>query len=299
MGSSVREKQLNQEEEKQLPLSASISTTQADITTPLPTVPTTNIPATTTTPTVTTPVFNPAVSNPTDSTAASTSPSGGSSSWCVASQSASQTALQVALDYACGYGGLTVLQFSPAEAVTTPIQSGIMLLMHSILTIGRIHSLIAAILVARLSLLALTQPASESSPYGQTMRPPKDLRSTSKMVPPSLVHELLYVNNNKATRLSLLLSAIDLTFQRSDDLQRSPKTSNEAYSTVSGVLDLGFGFNYEEILELCNTLLALELYYSMNQRFLDDQQKLPEAAAETCSSGSDLIANWKISSPGE
>ncbi|PSS16411.1 Glucan endo-1,3-beta-glucosidase [Actinidia chinensis var. chinensis] len=119
-GSSVREKQLNQEEEKQLPLSASISTTQADITTPLPTVPTTNIPATTTTPTVTTPVFNPAVSNPTDSTAASTSPSGGSSSWCVASQSASQTAMQVALDYACGYGGADCSAIQPSGSCYNP-----------------------------------------------------------------------------------------------------------------------------------------------------------------------------------
>ncbi|XP_052178566.1 glucan endo-1,3-beta-glucosidase 3-like isoform X2 [Diospyros lotus] len=91
--------------------SASISTTEADITTPLPTVPTTNP----TTPIVTTPsVVNPAVSNP-DSPAtispvmtpatSSSSPASSGGSWCVASQAASQIALQLALDYACGYGG--------------------------------------------------------------------------------------------------------------------------------------------------------------------------------------------------
>ncbi|KAI8551085.1 hypothetical protein RHMOL_Rhmol06G0157500 [Rhododendron molle] len=107
----AHKKQISHDEE--LLFSASISTTQADITTPLPTVPTTNP----STPTPTFPVVNPAISNPDSpgtatattnnpvTTPATTSPASSGGSWCVASQSASQTALQVALDYACGYGG--------------------------------------------------------------------------------------------------------------------------------------------------------------------------------------------------
>ena len=84
-----------------------------------------------------------------------------------------------------------------------------------------------------------------------------------------------------------------------DNLTRTKSLTDEDLNELKGCLDLGFGFSYEEIPELCNTLPALELCYSMSQRFLDDQQKLPDAAAETCSSGSGPIANWKISSPGE
>ncbi|KAL6966426.1 hypothetical protein U1Q18_032205, partial [Sarracenia purpurea var. burkii] len=68
-------------------------------------------------------------------------------------------------------------------------------------------------------------------------------------------------------------------------------------------LDLGFGFNYEEIPELCNTLHALELCYSMTQRFLDEHHhkmlKPTLAEVEMCLSSSSLgpIANWKIFSP--
>ncbi|KAL7185184.1 hypothetical protein ACSBR2_027168 [Camellia fascicularis] len=108
--------------------SGSISTTQADITTPLPTVPTTNpsIPTITTNPPS---VINPAVSNP-DSpaitnpamtpTTTSSSPVSSSGSWCVASQSASQTALQVALDYACGYGGADCSAIQPGGICYNP-----------------------------------------------------------------------------------------------------------------------------------------------------------------------------------
>ncbi|GFY81413.1 signal transducer/transcription protein, putative [Actinidia rufa] len=84
-----------------------------------------------------------------------------------------------------------------------------------------------------------------------------------------------------------------------DNLTRTKSLTDEDLDELKGCLDLGFGFSYEEIPELCNTLPALELCYSMSQRFLDDQQKLPDAASETCSSGSGPIANWKISSPGE
>ncbi|KAF5797319.1 hypothetical protein HanXRQr2_Chr07g0279271 [Helianthus annuus] len=62
---------------------------------------------------------------------------------------------------------------------------------------------------------------------------------------------------------------------------------------------------YVEIPELCNTLPALELCYSMSQKFLlDDQQKSPDPPEESMSETgspppSAPIANWKISSPGD
>ncbi|KAI8004266.1 hypothetical protein LOK49_LG08G02069 [Camellia lanceoleosa] len=92
-----------------------------------------------------------------------------------------------------------------------------------------------------------------------------------------------------------------------DDLTRTKSLTDEDLEELKGCLDLGFGFSYDEIPELCNTLPALELCYSMSQRFLDDQQKSPEspssasaaAAAETYSPASGPIANWKISSPGD
>jgi hypothetical protein len=61
---------------------------------------------------------------------------------------------------------------------------------------------------------------------------------------------------------------------------------------LKGCVDLGFRFNYDEIPELCDTLPALELCYSMSQRFQDERQqqsKLEEPVA----------TYWKISSPGK
>ncbi|RWR83837.1 Protein of unknown function DUF1685 [Cinnamomum micranthum f. kanehirae] len=89
---------------------------------------------------------------------------------------------------------------------------------------------------------------------------------------------------------------------------RTKSLTEDDLDELKGCLDLGFGFSYEEIPELCNTLPALELCYSMSQRFLDEQQRSPEASAEndavsteSCSSGaaSSPMANWKISSPGD
>lgn len=86
---------------------------------------------------------------------------------------------------------------------------------------------------------------------------------------------------------------------------RTISLTEDDLDELKGCLDLGFGFSYEEIPELCNTLPALELCYSMSQRFLDEQQRSPEAendavSTESCSSGaaSSPMANWKISSPG-
>ncbi|KVH90930.1 Protein of unknown function DUF1685 [Cynara cardunculus var. scolymus] len=98
-----------------------------------------------------------------------------------------------------------------------------------------------------------------------------------------------------------------------DDLVRAKSLTDEDLDELKGCFDLGFGFSYDEIPELCNTLPALELCYSMSQKFLDEQQKSPEVSSpraaeplnETASPPPPPppppapIANWKISSPGE
>jgi len=84
-----------------------------------------------------------------------------------------------------------------------------------------------------------------------------------------------------------------------DELGRTKSLTDEDLEELKGCLDLGFGFHYDEIPELCNTLPALELCYSMSQKFLDDQQKSPESSPESGSPPSGPIANWKISSPGD
>ncbi|CAH9062208.1 unnamed protein product [Cuscuta epithymum] len=86
-----------------------------------------------------------------------------------------------------------------------------------------------------------------------------------------------------------------------DELGRTKSLTDDDLEELKGCLDLGFGFNYEEIPELCNTLPALELCYSMSQKYLDDHQKSPESMSDTAStaSASTPIANWKISSPGD
>lgn len=100
-----------------------------------------------------------------------------------------------------------------------------------------------------------------------------------------------------------------------DELGRTKSLTDEDLEELKGCLDLGFGFSYEEILELCNTLPALELCYSLSQKFLDDQQQqhhhhhhkspAPESSLyplplpESPSPPSGPIANWKISSRGE
>lgn len=63
-------------------------------------------------------------------------------------------------------------------------------------------------------------------------------------------------------------------------LGRSKSLSDEDLDELKGCLDLGFGFSYEEIPGLCNTLPALELCYSMSHSSIAN-------------------ANWRISSPGD
>ncbi|CAK9324877.1 unnamed protein product [Citrullus colocynthis] len=90
-----------------------------------------------------------------------------------------------------------------------------------------------------------------------------------------------------------------------DDLMRTKSLTDEDLDELKGCVDLGFGFSYDEIPELCNTLPALELCYSMSQKYMDDHQKSPESSpfsavpADSGSSVSSPIANWKISSPGD
>ncbi|KAJ0244977.1 hypothetical protein HA466_0184860 [Hirschfeldia incana] len=99
------------------------------------------------------------------------------------------------------------------------------------------------------------------------------------------------------------LAALDIN---QDDLTRSKSLTDDDLEDLKGCLDLGFGFSYDEIPELCSTLPALELCYSMSQRFSDDN-KLNNANNNKSSlenssvddSPAPPIANWKISSPGD
>ncbi|KAJ3708185.1 hypothetical protein LUZ61_011890 [Rhynchospora tenuis] len=95
---------------------------------------------------------------------------------------------------------------------------------------------------------------------------------------------------------------------RSDgSMARTKSLTDDDLEELKGCLDLGFGFSYEEIPELCNTLPALELCYSMSQRFLDEKRLDGEsdsvagvAEASVCSSPSrSPVANWRISEPGD
>ncbi|KAF9607221.1 hypothetical protein IFM89_033428 [Coptis chinensis] len=95
----------------------------------------------------------------------------------------------------------------------------------------------------------------------------------------------------------------------SKGVSRTVSLTDEDFDDLKGCVDLGFGFSYDEIPELCNTLPALELCYSLSQRFLEDQNHLKpnegagsENGNESSSNSSNAyaapIANWKISSPG-
>ncbi|EOA28326.1 hypothetical protein CARUB_v10024525mg [Capsella rubella] len=101
-------------------------------------------------------------------------------------------------------------------------------------------------------------------------------------------------------RSQVLLEGYALDDQ--DDLTRAKSLTDDDLEELKGCLDLGFGFSYDEIPELCNTLPALELCYSMSQKFLDDKQihqKSPDEEDSPPPPTSTPIANWKISSPGD
>uniref|UniRef100_A0A0D6QYL1 Uncharacterized protein n=1 Tax=Araucaria cunninghamii TaxID=56994 RepID=A0A0D6QYL1_ARACU len=88
---------------------------------------------------------------------------------------------------------------------------------------------------------------------------------------------------------------------------RTKNFTNVDLDELKGCLDLGFGFNYEEMPELSNTLPALELCYVMGQKFQDDnhQKSSPVSTLDNADSTSSdgyaqsPIAQWKISSPGD
>ncbi|XP_031478654.1 uncharacterized protein LOC116249628 [Nymphaea colorata] len=92
--------------------------------------------------------------------------------------------------------------------------------------------------------------------------------------------------------------------RKEDGVKRFSRTkslTDDDLDELKGCVDLGFGFSYEEIPELCNTLPALELCYSMSQRFMDEQQQRSPSSdlSSSPSEGGSPIANWKISSPGD
>ncbi|XP_047087800.1 uncharacterized protein LOC124699560 [Lolium rigidum] len=87
---------------------------------------------------------------------------------------------------------------------------------------------------------------------------------------------------------------------------RARSLTDDDLEELKGCVDLGFGFSYNEIPELCGTLPALELCYSMSQRFLDEHQspsKADQVAVEppaaVPASPVQSIPNWKISCPGD
>lgn len=107
-------------------------------------------------------------------------------------------------------------------------------------------------------------------------------------------------NSKKKKNQVLLEGYVEVSNDnKEDDLMRTKSLTDDDLDELKGCLDLGFGFSYDEIPELCNTLPALELCYSMSQKFLDEQNKSPESNSSTVSEASSgPIANWKISSPG-
>ncbi|CAO2141503.1 unnamed protein product, partial [Urochloa humidicola] len=81
---------------------------------------------------------------------------------------------------------------------------------------------------------------------------------------------------------------------------RARSLTDDDLEELKGCVDLGFGFSYDEIPELCGTLPALELCYSMSRRFLDEHGKHEEAPVVAPASPAQPGAtNWKISSPGD
>lgn len=116
--------------------------------------------------------------------------------------------------------------------------------------------------------------------------------------------ELLKNENKKKKKKNQVLLEGYVETDSEDDLKRTKSLTDEDLDELKGCLDLGFGFSYDEIPELCNTLPALELCYSMSQKFMDEHQsqKSPESHGNSPVSTdpvSSPIANWKISSPGE
>lgn len=110
-------------------------------------------------------------------------------------------------------------------------------------------------------------------------------------------------NKNKLEKRKsqVLLEGYVVEAADQEDLTRGKSLTDDDLEELKGCLDLGFGFSYDEIPELCNTLPALELCYSMSQKFLDDKQNQMCPAEEDSQpplTTTNPVANWKISSPG-
>ncbi|KAK4750352.1 hypothetical protein SAY87_027801 [Trapa incisa] len=88
-----------------------------------------------------------------------------------------------------------------------------------------------------------------------------------------------------------------------EDLRRTKSLTDEDLDELKACLDLGFSFGYDEIPELCSTLPALELCYSMSRKYSDESLKLSERKSEASESAPESaaspIASWRISSPGK
>ncbi|XP_050212407.1 uncharacterized protein LOC126663778 [Mercurialis annua] len=112
-------------------------------------------------------------------------------------------------------------------------------------------------------------------------------------------------SNSRKKKNQVLLEGYVEAANEEDDLKRTKSLTDDDLDELKGCLDLGFGFSYDEIPELCNTLPALELCYSMSQKFLDEQHKSPDRMSNNSSPAalsepaSSPIASWKISSPGD
>ncbi|KAD2394497.1 hypothetical protein E3N88_41474 [Mikania micrantha] len=145
-----------------------------------------------------------------------------------------------------------------------------------------------------------------SSSYGSISTFSKTIFQEEQHPEPGLSNEISVDQNNRSEFLN---SCSKNSFPRKknqvflegyvdeEDLVSAKSLTDEDLDELKGCFDLGFGFSYDEIPELCNTLPALELCYSMSHKFLDEQ---PSSTAEEFvnETASPPIVNWKISSPG-
>ncbi|XP_062228560.1 uncharacterized protein LOC133926568 isoform X2 [Phragmites australis] len=114
-------------------------------------------------------------------------------------------------------------------------------------------------------------PASTENPSSTSGRLPRTRRSSSFVMVEAAAHS------------------------GSGGVVRTRSLTEEDLEELKGCLDLGFGFAYHEIPELCGTLPALELCYSMSRRFLDEQR----APGQEQEPETPPLPNWRISGPGD
>ena len=91
---------------------------------------------------------------------------------------------------------------------------------------------------------------------------------------------------------------------------KTPRVRNITHvelDELKGYFDLGFGFNYEEIPEISNSLSSLELCYAIVQKFQDGHHQKFSLVYTLDNMDSPNnegyaqypISNWKISSPSQ